>query len=178
MALNYDLDNAQNLEQIIKCIQIGCVLEVPTIEDNRDERDKALVAHLEIAISVLKKLDMLLSKLMQNEVDIQIKPKDLSNACLYLCGEHCKSNFLWSNDESHSIMNSCIDKLCKCMHYSSVEELLTHLEVSKIFSGLKYKLEKNNWKKYPAAVECFMWTLKYLKVILKPGLHLSVFLAC
>jgi len=164
MTLKYDLDNAQNLEQIIKCIQIGCVPEVPTNEDNGANRDKALVIHLEIAISVLKKLDILLSKLIKNEMNIEIKPQDISYACLYLCGEHCRSNFLWSNDESHSIMNLCVDKLCKFMHHNSIEELLTHLEVSKMLAGLQYKLEKDNWKKYPAAVECFMWTLKYLKV--------------
>lgn len=164
MTLNFDLSNTQNIDQIIKYIEIGCVPEVPTNENHLADRDEALLAHLEIAKTVLNKLNNLLSKLITNNVDFQVKPQDIMNVCLYLCGEHCQSNFLWSDIESHSLMNLCIEKLCSLMHYSDIEELFIHVNVSKIFHGLKYKLENDNWKKYPATVECFMWILKCLKV--------------
>lgn len=164
MASNIDLSNAQNIDQIIKCIQIGCVPEVSNNENDLTNRDKALLAHLDIAKPVLNKLSILLSKLLNNDVDFQIKLQDIIIPCLYLCGEHCKSNLAWSDEESHTLMKLCIEKLCSLMHYVNIEELITHLDVSKIFVGLQCKLENDNWKKYPAAVECFIWILKFLKM--------------
>jgi len=164
MTLNVDLSNTQNLDQIIKFIQSGCVPEVPINEDHLANRDEALLAHLEVSKPILNKLSMLLSKLLKNDVDLQIKLLDIMNPCLYLCGEHCKSNLPWSDEESHTLMKLCIEKLCSLMHCVNIEELISHLDVSKIFFGLQCKLENDNWKKYPAAVECFMWILKYLKV--------------
>jgi len=164
MASNIDLSNTQNIDQIIKCIQIGCVPEVSNNENDLTNRDKALLAHLDIAKPVLNKLSILLSKLLNNDVDFQIKLQDIIIPCLYLCGEHCKSNLAWSDEESHTLMKLCIEKLCSLMHYVNIEELITHLDVSKIFVGLQCKLENDNWKKYPAAVECFIWILKFLKV--------------
>jgi len=163
MALNTDL-NTLDLEQIIKCIQNGCVPEVPTTENHLANREKALLAHLKIAKSILNELSILLTRLLNNDADLQIKLQDILNPCLYLCGEHCNSNFLWSDEESHKLMKLCIEKLCSLTHYVNVEELITHLDISKIFSGLQCKLENDNWKKYPAAVECYIWILKYLKV--------------
>jgi len=164
MTLNFDLSNAQNLDQIIKCIQIGCVPEVTTDENHLADRDKLLLAHLEIAKSVMNKLDNLLSKLLNNDVEFKIKPQDILNSCLYLYGEHCRPNLPWCDVESHSIMNVSIEKLCNFMQCSNIEELFTRVDVSKIIIGLHYKLENDSWKKYPAAVECFLWILKHLKV--------------
>jgi len=164
MALYINFKNIQNVDQIIKYIQIGCVPEVSNNENDLTNRDTALLAHLENAKSIFNELIILLSKLINNEVDLQIKLQDIINSCLYLCGEHCKSNFPWSDEESHALMKLCIEKLCCLMHYVNIEELITHQDVSKIFVGLQCKLEHDNWKKYPAAVECFIWILKYLKV--------------
>jgi len=164
MTLNFDLSNAQNLDQIIKCIQIGCVPEVTTDENHLADRDKLLLAHLEIAKSVMNKLDNLLSKLLNNDVDLKIKSQDILNSCLYLYGEQCQPNFPWCDVESYSIMNVSIEKLCNLMCCSNIEELFTRVDVSKIIIGLHYKLENDSWKKYPAAVECFLWILKHLKV--------------
>jgi len=164
MSLNIDLNHTQNLEQVLQILEIGCVPKVPSDEDHVADRDKTLLAHLEIAKLVLNKLNNLLSKLINNDVVLQVKLRDIINPCLYLCGEHCRSNLPWSDNESHSIMNVCIEKLCKLMHYSNMEELFTYVDVSKVFIGLQYKLKNDNWKNYPAAVECFIWSLKYLKV--------------
>lgn len=164
MTLNFD---TENLDGIINCLQFGCVPEVSINENHLDERDKALLAHLETAKPVLNKLNNLLSKLLNYDADLQIRLEDILNSCLYLCGEHCKSNLPWSDIESHSLMNLCIEKICSIMHYHSVEELFSHIDISSIFVGLQYKLKNDNWKKYPGAVECFMWMLKYLKVIYK-----------
>lgn len=164
MALQFDFNNAKNFEQIVKCIQVGCVPEVSTDENHLENREKALLAHLEIAKPVLNKLNNLLIKLLDEDEDFQIKPRDILLPCLYLCGEHCQSNFPWSDIESHSVTILCMKQLCQLMHYSDIEELLTQVDISKVFIGLQCKLEKDNWKKYPAAVECFMWILKYLKV--------------
>jgi len=164
MELNTDLNSTLNLEEIIKCIQNGCVPEVPTDENHLADRDEALLAHLEIAKSILNKLSILLSRLLNNDVDLQVKLQDIMNPCLYLCGEHCKSNLPWSDEESHTLMKVCVEKLCSLVHYVNFEELITHLDISKIFFGLQCKLENANWKKYPAAVECFLWILKCLKV--------------
>lgn len=164
MALNINLKNIQNVDQIIKYIQIGCVPEVSNNENDLNNREIALLAHLENAKSIFNELKIVLSKLINNEVDLQIKLQDIINPCLYLCGEHCKSNFPWSDEESHTLMKLCTEKLCCLMHYVNIEELITHLDVSKIFVGLQCKLENDNWKKYPAAVECFIWILKCLKV--------------
>lgn len=164
MTLNFDLDNTQNLDHIIKCIQIGCVPEVPINEHHLADRDESLLAHLGIAKSALNKLDNLLSKLLNNDVDLQIKSQDILNSCLYLCGEHSQPNLPWSDIESHSMMKLSIEKLCNLMHCTNIEELFTRVDVSKIIIGLLYKLENDNWKKYPAAIECFMWILKNLKV--------------
>jgi len=164
MTLNIDLSNTQNLDQIIKCIQIGCVPEVSSNENDLAKRDKALLAHLEIAKPILNELSIFLSKLLNKDVDLQIKLQEIIHPCLYLCGEHCKSNLPWSDEESHTLMILCIEKLCCLMHYVNIEELITHLDVSKIFIGLQCKLENDNWKKYPAAIECFIWILKYLEV--------------
>lgn len=164
MALNFDLSTTQSIDQIVKYIEIGCVPEVPANENLMYCRANKLLGHLETAKAVLNELNNLLSKLLANNVDIQVNLRDIMNSCLYLCGEHCQSNFQWSDNQCHSIMNSCIEKLCSLMHYTNIEELFTNVNISKIFLGLKYKLEHNNWKKYPAAVECFMWILKHLKV--------------
>lgn len=164
MTLNFDLSNLQNLDQIVKCIQIGCVPEVTINENHLVDRDESLVAHLKIAKSILNKLDNLLSKLLNNDIDLQIKPRDILSCCLYLCGEHCRPNLPWSDVECYTIMNSSIEKLCNLMHYSNIEELFDHVDVSKIIIGLRFKLENDSWKKFPAAVECFMWILKNLKV--------------
>ncbi|XP_026817580.1 TELO2-interacting protein 2-like [Rhopalosiphum maidis] len=164
MELNTDVNSTLNLEEIIKCIQNGCVLEVPTDENHLADRDEALLAHLEIAKSILNKLSVLLSRLLNNDVNLQIKLQDIINPCLYLCGEHCKSNLPWSDEESHTLMKVCVEKLCSFVHYVNIEELITHLDISKIFFGLQCKLENDNWKKYPAAVECFLWILKCLKM--------------
>lgn len=162
MTLNFD---TENLNEIINYVQNGCVPEVTINENHLAERDEALLAHLETAKLVLNKLNHLLSKLLNNGADQQIKPEDILNSCLYLCGEHCKSNFPWSDIESHSLMNLCIKKICSLMNYHSINELFTKINVQSIFIGLGYKLKNDNWKKYPAAVECYMWMLKYLKVI-------------
>ncbi|XP_025198705.1 TELO2-interacting protein 2-like [Melanaphis sacchari] len=164
MALNTDINNELNLEQIIKCIQSGCAPEVSADENHLADRDEALLAHLNLAKSILNKLNILLSKFLNNDVDLQIKLQDIIYPCLYLCGEHCKSDLLWSDEESHTLMKLCIEKLCSLMHYINIDELITHLDVSKIFFGLQCKLENDKWKKYPAAVECFIWILKYLKM--------------
>jgi len=171
MTLNFDLNNTQNLDHIIKCIQSGCAPEVTINENHLADRNESLLAHLEIAKSVLNKLDNLLSKLLNNDVDLQIKSQDILNSCLYLYGEHCRPNLPWSVVESHSITNLSIEKLCNLMHCSNIEELFTRVDVSKIIIGLHYKLENDSWKKYPAAVECFMWILKRLKMP-----HLNSFL--
>lgn len=163
MILNDCLNNIQNVDQIIKFIQMGCSPEI-SIHENEANYDGILIAHLDNAKSVLNNISKLLSKILNNNVDIQIKPLDILNPCIYLFGEHCESTFPWSDVESHSIMNGCIEKLCNLMHYINIEELFARVDVSKIFIGLQYKLENDNWKKYPAAVQCFMWILKYLKV--------------
>lgn len=162
---NFELNNIQNPEQIIKFIEVGFLPEVSSDENQLADSNEVFLAQLDVAISVLHKLNDLLSKLLNNDLNLQIKPCDILHSCLYLCGEHCQSNFQWSNTESHSIMNECIDKLCCLMHYSNIDELFAHTDVSKLFAGMLYKLKNDNWKKYPAAVECFMWILKYLKVI-------------
>lgn len=178
MTLNFDLCNAQNLEQIIKCLQFGCMPEVPFDEDHVSDRNEVFLTHLKIAKSILKELAYLLTKFLNNDVSLQIKPRDLLQPCLYLCGEHCQPNFLWSDKESYLMMNLCIEKLYTLMHFSNIEELLTNIEIAKIFVGLQYKLEKNNWKKYPAAVECFMWILKNLKVRPKIKIFLCIKVQC
>lgn len=160
--LNY---NILNLEHIVQFIESGYIPEVSTNENRLAERERIFIAHLNITKSVLNKLNDLLNRLLNNDVNLQIVPYDILHPCLYLCGEHCQSNFLWSDIESYSIMNLCINKLCNLMHYSNIDELFNHIDISKVYAGLLYKLENNNWKKYPAAVECFMWILKYLKVI-------------
>lgn len=165
MALNNDLDNIQTHDQINKLILSGCVPEVATDENHLTDRDRALLAHLIISKSILNKLNALLNKRLNNNVSLQFESCDLLYSCLYLCGEHNQSNLLWSDDECYSLANLCIEKLCKLMHYSGIEELFTCVDVSKIFVGLQCKLKNDNWKKYPAAVECFMWLLKNLKVI-------------
>lgn len=165
MVLNFDVNYTHNLEQIINFIQIGYVPEVSTHENNIANCDEVLLAHLNIAKCVLNKLNILLSKLLNNDKNVQtIKSQDILNPCLYLCGEHNRSDFPWSDTESHSLKNSCIEKLCNLMQFSNIEELLTQMDVSKIFIGLQYKLGKDNWKKYPGAIECFIWLLKCLKV--------------
>lgn len=164
MALNIDLSSTQSLDQIIKYIQIGCVPEVSNNENDLAKRDEALLAHLEIAKPILNELNTLLSTLLNKDENLQFKLQDIINPCLYLCGEHCKSNLPWSDEESHTLMKLCVKKLCCLMHYVNIEELITHLDVSKIFVGLQCKLENDNWKKYPAAIECFIWILKHLKV--------------
>lgn len=164
MALHIDLSNAKNLDQIIKCIEAGCVPEITIDQDKLANQNKALLAHLEISKPILNKLSILLSKLLNNDIDVKIKLQDIMNSCLYLCGEHCQSNLPWSDAESHTLMKLCIEKLCSLTHYINIEELITHQDVSKIYFGLQFKLENDNWKKYPAAVKCSMWILKYLKV--------------
>lgn len=164
MAFNFDINKTQSVDQIVSFIQLGCAPKVSIDNNQLDDRNEVLLAHLEVAKSVLNKLNNLLTKLISNDINLKIKPQDILHSSLYLCGEHCKSNLPWSDVESHSMMNSCIDKLCHLMHYSNTEELFTQVDISKIFVGMQYKLENNNWKKYPAAVECFMWMLKYLKV--------------
>ncbi|VVC37069.1 Armadillo-type fold,Tti2 family,Armadillo-like helical [Cinara cedri] len=133
MSSNLELNNIQNLEQIVKFIEIGCIPEVSTNEN-------------------------------QLAKQLKIKPLDILHSCIYLCGEHCQSDFQWSNTENHRLMNLCIVKLCSLLHYSNIDELFAHVNISKMFAGLLHKLENENWKKYPAAVECFMWILKYLKM--------------
>jgi|UniRef100_A0A2S2R1W1 hypothetical protein len=162
MTLNFD---TENLDEINNSILNGCVPEVSINENHLAERDEALLAHLETAKLVLNKLYNLLSKLLSHDADQQIRPEDILNSCLYLCGEHCKSNLPWSDIESYSLMNLCIEKICSLMNCHSINELFTKIDVSSIFVGLQYKLKNDNWKKYPAAVECYMWVLKYLKVI-------------
>lgn len=177
MALNFDLSCTENPNQIIKCIQLGCLPEVPSNENDLADHDGIFLAHLETAKSVLKQLDALLSKLLKNEkcVGLQIKIQDILNPCLYICGEHNQSNFPWSDVESHSLMNKCSEKLCELMHYVNIEELFIHEDVSKVVVGLHCKLENEEWKKYPAAVECFMWILKSLKVITGKTMFLFIY---
>lgn len=163
MTFNLCLNNIQNVDQIVKFIQTGCTPEIPT-HKNDDERDEILLAHLNISKSVLNDISNLLSKIVNSDIDLQIRPLDILNWCLYLFGEHCQSTFPWSDDESHLMTNICLEKLCNLMQYINIEELFTHVDVSKMLIGLQYKLENDNWKKYPAAVESFMWMLKYLRV--------------
>lgn len=167
MTLNYDLNNTQNLDQIIKWIELGCLPEVSRNENDLSNHNEMFLAHLKNAKSVLKKLNNLLSRLLKNDVNLQIMIRDILNPCLYLCGEHNQSNFPWSDEESHSLMNLCIEKLCSLMNYVHIEEFFIHVDVSKLVVGLHYKLENQEWKKYPAAIECFMWILKSLKVSTK-----------
>lgn len=162
MELNFD---TENLDEIINYIQIGCVPEVSINENQLDERNEALLAHLETAKRVLNKLSNLLSKLINHDSGLKIRLEDILNTCLYLCGEHCKSNLPWSDIESHSLMNLCMEKICSLMHYHSIEELFAQIDVSSIFVGLQNKLKNDNWKRYPAAVECYMWILNNLKVV-------------
>lgn len=164
MTLNFDLSSATNIDHINECIKNGCVPEVSTNENHIDIRYANLQAHKFVAKSVLTKLNVLLSKLLNNDGDLQIKPQDILNSCLYLCGEHRRSDSPWSDVDSHTMMNLCVKKLCRLMHFSNIEELLMHMDISKFIFGLQHKLEKDKWKEYPAAVECFMWILKYLKV--------------
>lgn len=164
MTFNFDLSSATNIDHILKCIKHGCVPEVSTNENHIDVRYEDLQAHKFVAKSVLIKLNTLLSKLLINDGNLQIKPQDILNLCLYLCGEHSRSNLPWSDVDSHSMMNLCIEKICRLMHFPNIEELLMHMDISKFIVGLQHKLENGKWKKYPAAVECFMWILKYLKV--------------
>lgn len=163
MILSVCLNNIQNVNEIIKFIQMGCAPEV-SIHENEVNCDGILLAHLDIAKSVLNDISNFLSKILNNDIDLQIKPLDILNSCIYLFGEHCQSTFPWSDVESHLIMNGCLEKLCNLMHYINVDELFTQVDVTKMFIGLQYKLENDNWKKNPAAVQCFIWILKYLKV--------------
>lgn len=167
MTLNFDLSCTENLDQITKCIQLGCLPKVPSNENDSADHNGIFSAHLKTAKSILRQLDSLLSKFLENEkcLGSQIKIQDILNPCLYICGEHNQSNLPWSDVESHSLMNKCTDKLCNLMNYVNIEELFIHEDVSKVVVGLHCKLENEEWKKYPAAVECFMWILKSLKVI-------------
>lgn len=176
MTLNFDLSSTQNLNQIIKCIQLGYLPEVSSNENNLDDHDGMFLAHLETAKSILKQLDSLLSRFLKNEkcVGLEIKIQDILNPCLYLCGEHNRSNLPWSDVESHSLMSNCTEKLCNIMHYVNIEELFINEDISKVIVGLHCKLENEEWKKYPAAVECFMWILKSLKVIIKKCMFLFI----
>ncbi|XP_050442982.1 uncharacterized protein LOC126847048 [Adelges cooleyi] len=162
-----DVNNcSSSMDQIIKDIHSGYVPEVPFDENKWDVRDKKLSDHTKIAQSILNGLNDQLTFLINNKSYLTVsKHEPLLSSCLYLCGEHWQSDLMWSNAECRLLANLCLKQLCGLIKVTNIEELFTSMDMSKVFIGLySSKLDKDDWKKYPAAVQCFMWMLKCLKM--------------
>lgn len=126
----------------------------PLEVDMFKEYVKIVQSNLSKSISLLSSL-----KVFQDE----ILRKDIVINTVLLCGEHSRSS-IWTSADSVHLSSLLLKELihkCNCLN---LPDLLVQFSCDSFLSKLRLKLDRNSWKKFPAAVYCFKWILTNIKV--------------